>query len=148
MGDPPSAPDWFLERETQVRGLFRDRRRKLQLLASSRCPKGDCGGLLGAACRLPDGLWVWIAGGRMPPSASRDEFRSQYLRDFHGTPDDVADAVAARMQRKRLLKSGSHRYVAILEEAVLRQVIGGAEVMAGQLGYLLEATACPTCHSG
>jgi hypothetical protein len=79
MSDPPSAPDWFLERETQVRGLFRDRRRKLQLLASSRCPKGGCGGLLGAACRLPDGLWVWIAGGRMSPSASWDEFRSQYL---------------------------------------------------------------------
>ena len=79
MSDPPSAPDWFLERETQVRGLFRDRRRKLQLLASSRCPKGDCGGLLGAACRLPDGLWVWIAGARMSPSASWDEFRSEYL---------------------------------------------------------------------
>lgn len=79
MSGPPSAPDCFLERETQVRGLFRDRRRKLQLLASTRCPRGDCGGLLGAACRLPDGLWVWIAGGRMSPSASRDEFRSQYL---------------------------------------------------------------------
>jgi hypothetical protein len=49
MSDPPSAPDWSLERETQVRGLIRDRRRKLQLLASSRCPKGDCGGLLGSA---------------------------------------------------------------------------------------------------
>lgn len=148
MSDPPSAPDWFLQREMQVRGLFRDRRRKLQLLASSRCPKGGCGGLLGAACRLPDGLWVWIAGACMSPSASREEFRSQYLRDFHGTPDDVADAVAARMQRKRLLKSGSHRYVAILEEAVLRQVIGGAEVMAGQLGYLLDATALPSLSLG
>lgn len=79
MNSPPSAPDWFLERETQVRGLFRDRCRKLQLLASSRCPKGNCGGLLGAACRLPDGLWVWIAGARMAPSASWEEFRSAYL---------------------------------------------------------------------
>jgi len=79
MSDPPTAPDWFLERETQVAGLFRDRRRKLQLLASSRCPKSGCGGLLGAACRLPDGLWVWIVGARMSPSASWEEFRSQYL---------------------------------------------------------------------
>jgi hypothetical protein len=39
------------------------------------------------------------------------------------------------------LQSGSHRYIAILEEAVLRQAVGDAEVMAGQLGYLLEATA-------
>ena len=52
------------------------------------------------------------------------------------------------MQRKRLLKSGSHRYVSILEEAVLRQVIGGAEVMAGQLGYLLDATALPSLSLG
>lgn len=65
------------------------------------------------------------------------------IRDFHGTPDDVADAVAARMQRKRLVESGTHRYIAILEEAVLRPVIGDAEVMAGQLGYLLEATTLP-----
>ena len=48
--------------------------------------------------------------------------------------------MAARMQRKRLVQSGTHRYAAILEEAVLRQGIGDAEVMAGQLGYLLEAT--------
>jgi hypothetical protein len=67
---------------------------------------------------------------------------------FHSTPDDVADAVAVRMQRKRLVHSGSHRYVAVLEEAVLRQVVGDAEVMAAQLGYLLEATAFPTVALG
>jgi hypothetical protein len=77
MSGPPSAPEWFLERELQVLGLFRDHRRRLRFLASSRCPAD--GGLLGAACKLPDGLWVWIAGSRMSPSASWDEFRSQYL---------------------------------------------------------------------
>jgi hypothetical protein len=60
----------------------------------------------------------------------------------------VADAVAARMQRKRLLQSGNHKYVAILEEAVLRQVIGDTEVMAGQLSYLLEATPLPALSLG
>jgi len=60
----------------QVLGLFRDHRRKLRFLASCRCSAD--GGLLGAACRLPDGLWVWIAGGRLSPSASWDEFRSEY----------------------------------------------------------------------
>src|SRR5579862_5976787 len=59
---------------------------------------------------------------------------------FRGMPDDVAEAVAARMQRNRLVRSGNHRYAAVLEEAVLRQVIGDAEVMAGQLSYLREAT--------
>jgi hypothetical protein len=70
------------------------------------------------------------------------------IRDFHGTPDDVADAVAVRMQRKRLVQSGSHRYLAILEEAVLRQTIGDAKVMAGQLGYLQEATTSSTLSLG
>jgi hypothetical protein len=67
---------------------------------------------------------------------------------FHGTPDDVADAVAVRMQRKRLVQSGSHRFVAVLEEAVLRQVVGDTQVMAGQLAYLLEATTFPTVSLG
>jgi len=77
VGRPPSAPEWFLERDQQVLGLFRDHRRKLRFLASCRCPAD--GGLLGAACRLPDGLWVWIAGGRLSPSESWDEFRSEYI---------------------------------------------------------------------
>jgi transcriptional regulator with XRE-family HTH domain len=67
---------------------------------------------------------------------------------FHGTPDDVAEAVSVRMQRKRLVQSGTRRFVAVLEEAVLRQVIGDADVMAGQLGYLLEATALPSVSLG
>lgn len=67
---------------------------------------------------------------------------------FHGTLDDVADAVAVRMQRKRLVRSGNHRFVAILEEAVLRQQVGDADVMSGQLGYLLEATTFPTVSLG
>jgi transcriptional regulator with XRE-family HTH domain len=67
---------------------------------------------------------------------------------FRGMPDDVADAVAARMQRNRIVQSGNHRYVAVLEEAVLRQVIGDAEIMAGQLGYLLKATTLPTVSLG
>ena len=69
-----------MERERQALDLFRDHRRELQFLASSRCPLD--GGLLGAACALPDGLWVWMAGGRMSPSASWEEFRSQYLDDL------------------------------------------------------------------
>jgi hypothetical protein len=70
------------------------------------------------------------------------------IRDFHGTPDDVAAAVAVRMQRKQLIRSGSQRYFAILEEAVLRQVVGDAPVMSGQLGYLLEAMALPSVSVG
>lgn len=70
------------------------------------------------------------------------------IRVFHGTPDDVAEAVNVRMQRKRMLQSGQHRFTAIIEEAVLRQKVGDAEIMAGQLTYLLEASALPSLSLG
>jgi hypothetical protein len=71
--------------------LFRNQQRKQQFTASSRCPTD--GGLLGATCQLPDGLWVWIAGGRMSPAASREEFRSEYLDlfDEDGWTDETCE---------------------------------------------------------
>jgi hypothetical protein len=63
------------------------------------------------------------------------------ITEFRGTPDDVADAVTARMNRNRILASGNHRFALLLEETVLRYRIGGGGVMAGQLGHLLEAVA-------
>ncbi|WP_432014326.1 helix-turn-helix domain-containing protein [Streptomyces cucumeris] len=60
------------------------------------------------------------------------------ITDFQGTPDDVADAVAARIARSRFLYEGNHRFVVLLEEWVLRSRIGDAEVMADQLAHLLS----------
>ncbi|MET8540003.1 helix-turn-helix transcriptional regulator [Kitasatospora sp. NPDC004799] len=59
------------------------------------------------------------------------------ITQFQGTPDDVAEAVAARMARSRFLYEGGHRYVVLMEESVLRYRIGDAEVMRGQLRHLL-----------
>jgi transcriptional regulator with XRE-family HTH domain len=67
---------------------------------------------------------------------------------LHGTPDDLAEAVEARMSRNRIVGSGNHRFVALLEESVLRQQFGSAEVMAGQLRYLLEVTEFPLVTLG
>lgn len=39
---------------------------------------------------------------------------------FQGTPDDVAEAVAARVARSRFLYEGGHRYVVLMEKSVLR----------------------------
>jgi transcriptional regulator with XRE-family HTH domain len=58
---------------------------------------------------------------------------------FQGTPDDVTDAVTARMKRNKVLCQPGHRFVIIIEESVLRYQIGSAEVMTGQLDYLLGA---------
>ena len=70
------------------------------------------------------------------------------ITEFRGTPDDVAEAVTARMKRNWILDSGNHRFVLLLEETVLRYRIGGADVMAGQLARLAEAAALPSVALG
>jgi transcriptional regulator with XRE-family HTH domain len=67
---------------------------------------------------------------------------------FRGTPDDVDEAVAARMSRNRMLRSNNHRFVLLMEESVLRYHLGAADVMVDQLGYLLEATDLPSVSLG
>lgn len=56
---------------------------------------------------------------------------------FQGTPDGVAEAVAARVARSRFLYEGGHCYVVLLEESVLRFRTADPEVMRGQLRHLL-----------
>ncbi|WP_327372358.1 Scr1 family TA system antitoxin-like transcriptional regulator [Streptomyces sp. NBC_01217] len=56
---------------------------------------------------------------------------------FQGTPDDVAEAVAARVARSRFLYEGGHRYVVLMEESVLRFRTADPEAMRGQLRHLL-----------
>ncbi|MFI0756760.1 helix-turn-helix domain-containing protein [Streptomyces anulatus] len=56
---------------------------------------------------------------------------------FQGTPNDVAEAVAARVARSRFLYEGGHRYVVLLEESVLRYQTADPEAMRGQLRHLL-----------
>jgi transcriptional regulator with XRE-family HTH domain len=63
-------------------------------------------------------------------------------------PDDVEDAVAARADRLRLLREGGRRFVVVVEESVLRNVIGGTETMAGQLGHLLAVGSLPSVSLG
>ncbi|SEO01184.1 helix-turn-helix domain-containing protein [Actinacidiphila rubida] len=67
---------------------------------------------------------------------------------FHKTPDDVDDAVAARMERSRVLFVGNHRFAILVEESVLRYRVGDAEAMAGQLGYLLTLMSLPSVSLG
>ncbi|MCX5387526.1 Scr1 family TA system antitoxin-like transcriptional regulator [Streptomyces sp. NBC_00083] len=56
---------------------------------------------------------------------------------FQGTPNDVAEAVAARVARSRFLYEGGHRYVVLMEESVLRFRTAEPEAMRGQLRHLL-----------
>ena len=70
------------------------------------------------------------------------------ITEFRGTPDDIAQAVASRMSRNRMVSSGNHRFVLLLEETVLRYRIGGTRVMASQLARLAEAATLPSVALG
>ncbi|CAG6397609.1 helix-turn-helix domain-containing protein [Streptomyces cocklensis] len=61
----------------------------------------------------------------------------QQITAFQGTPNDIAEAVAARVARSRFLYEGGHRYVMITEESVLRYRTADPGIMAGQLRHLL-----------
>lgn len=67
---------------------------------------------------------------------------------FSGTPNDVEQAVAARLDRQRLLHVGGKRFAVVLEEWALRCRIGEVEMMAAQLGHLLTIAALPSVSLG
>ncbi|UQA97543.1 DUF5753 domain-containing protein [Streptomyces halobius] len=81
-------------------------------------------------------------------TASYAEALMRSITDFQGTPDDIADAVAARLARSRFLYEGGHRFVVLIEEWVLRTRIGTAETMAGQLAHLLTVMPLPSVSLG
>lgn len=70
------------------------------------------------------------------------------ITTFRDTPDDVEQAVAARMNRNRLLHAAGHRFTLIIEESVLRYRLGDSDTMAAQLGHLLSALALPSVSLG
>lgn len=87
----------------------------------------------------------------VPGLLQTPEYATALMRSivqFYGTPDDVEDAVQARMDRARLLREGNHRFAFLIEESVLRTGLGGEDVMAGQLGYLLSVMSLPAVSLG
>lgn len=70
------------------------------------------------------------------------------IATFRGLPDDVAEAVSARMDRSRLVREGNRRFAIVIEETVLRYRIGDAGMMAGQLGSLLSVMDLPSVSLG
>ncbi|MER6381375.1 helix-turn-helix transcriptional regulator [Streptomyces sp. NPDC001250] len=62
------------------------------------------------------------------------------IRDRRGLIDDVPSAVEVRVEKQKIVYT-NRTFAILLEEGALYNRIGGAEVMAGQLGYLLSAMA-------
>lgn len=70
------------------------------------------------------------------------------ITHFQGTPDDVDDAVQARLNRSRVVNAGDHRFALVLEEAVLYYRVCDDAAMARQLGHLLEIMSRPNVSLG
>ncbi|MHC0432676.1 helix-turn-helix domain-containing protein [Streptomyces sp. O3] len=67
---------------------------------------------------------------------------------FLDVPDDGAEAAAARLRRSQVIHEPGHRFMFLIEEAVLHYQLGDSDVMAAQLGYLLTAGALPQVSLG
>lgn len=70
------------------------------------------------------------------------------VRLRRGLIDDVDAAVQVRVDKQHVVGEGDHRFAIVLEESVLRFPIGGAQVMAGQLGHLLAVSSLPSISLG
>ncbi|MCI3932594.1 helix-turn-helix domain-containing protein [Streptomyces sp. AN091965] len=87
----------------------------------------------------------------IPGMLQTAEYATGLLRsitDFQGTPDDVDEAVQARLARSRVVQAGDHRFALLLEEAVLYYRVADDAAMAGQLGHLLAVMARPNVSVG
>ncbi|ROO84242.1 helix-turn-helix protein [Actinocorallia herbida] len=65
------------------------------------------------------------------------------ITERFGTPDDVAQAVEARLARQRVMRAPGHTYTFVLEEAVLYYGHGGPAAMREQLDRLLDVVGMP-----
>lgn len=66
-----------------------------------------------------------------------------YFIDFLGAPNDLDDALQARLERQKVVYSGTRRFVVVLEENALLARVGSSETMAGQLDRLLATMSLP-----
>ncbi|MFE7124003.1 helix-turn-helix transcriptional regulator [Streptomyces sp. GMY02] len=91
------------------------------------------------------------ASNLVPGMLQIGEYATGLLRSittFQGTPDDVKQAVAARLARSRVIFEGEHRFALLLEETVLYYRVCDEAAMAAQLGSLLSVMARPNVSLG
>jgi transcriptional regulator with XRE-family HTH domain len=68
--------------------------------------------------------------------------------DFLQTPNDLEEAVAARMERQRVIYRRGRRFAVVLEEQALRTWFGDEATQAGQLDRLLAVMSIPNVSVG
>jgi transcriptional regulator with XRE-family HTH domain len=74
--------------------------------------------------------------------------RLSEFADMVGIPADLPAAVAARMERARLLLSGERLFHVVVGEHALRAALADPDVMEEQLRHLLEVSKLPRLRLG
>ncbi|MFI9412541.1 helix-turn-helix domain-containing protein [Nocardia gamkensis] len=72
----------------------------------------------------------------------------RWVAQFYQLPDDVEQAVAARMERQQVLYRRDHRFHFLMGEQALYTTVGDDQVMVGQLDRLLSAGSLPRVTFG
>ncbi|WP_454194149.1 helix-turn-helix domain-containing protein [Nocardia sp. Marseille-Q1738] len=72
----------------------------------------------------------------------------RWVAQFYQLPDDVEQAVAARMERQQVLYRRDHRFHFLIGEQALYTTVGDDQVMVGQLDRLLSAGSLPRVTFG
>jgi hypothetical protein len=72
----------------------------------------------------------------------------RFWNEFLDLPNDVDEAVAARMERQRVLYTGVRRFAFVLEEQTLRTRVGDSDMMLGQLDRVLAVMSLPRVSLG
>lgn len=67
---------------------------------------------------------------------------------YDGSPDDLDEAVAARMHRQQILYRSGKRFHFVITEAVLRYRLCPVNVILGQLDRLVSLSTLPTIRFG
>ncbi|WP_238011584.1 helix-turn-helix transcriptional regulator [Dactylosporangium sp. AC04546] len=74
--------------------------------------------------------------------------RMRRIIEFNGIPDDLEQAVQARMDRQRVVYTGDHTFAVVLEENALFARIGDTNMMAAQLAHLITIAVLPNVSLG
>ncbi|WP_371520104.1 helix-turn-helix domain-containing protein [Kitasatospora sp. NBC_01300] len=91
------------------------------------------------------------ASNLVPGMLQTAEYATGLLRSittFQGTPDDVDQAVRARLERSRVIQNVTRRFALLIEESVLYYRVADDAAMASQLTHLLSVMAQPNVSFG
>ena len=128
-----AADSMYVEwRRLQRTGLRRLQQSRLPLYDSTRLFRVYCSNVIPGFLQTPGYATALLSA----------------IAVFRGTPDDVEEAVAARISRNRILHTAGRRFAIVIEESVLRYQLGDPATMAGQLGHLLDIMAVPAVSLG